>query len=79
MYATGGRECELSPTRTEKEMQAMKNNVAIALTLIGAVLAVVFSVVMCEVTAGQTVWGVCMLLSFAVMAVGLLKFNVAKQ
>ena len=60
-------------------MQAMKNNVAIALTLIGAVLAVVFSVVMCEVTARQTVWGVCMLLSFAVMAVGLLKFNVAKQ
>ncbi len=57
----------------------MKNNVAIALTLIGAVLAVVFSVVMCEVTAGQTVWGVCMLLSFAVMAVSLLKFNVAKQ
>ena len=57
-------------------MQAMKNNVAIALTLIGAVL---FSVVMCEVTAGRTVWGVCMLLSFAVMAVGLLKFNVAKQ
>lgn len=60
-------------------MQAMKNNVAIALTLIGAVLAVVFSVVMCEVTAGQTVWGVCMLLSFAMMAVGLLNFNVAKQ
>ena len=57
----------------------MKNNVAIALTLIGAVLAVVFSVVMCEVTAGRTVWGVCMLLGFAVMVVGLLKFNVAKQ
>ena len=32
-----------------------------------------------DVTAGQTVWGVCMLLSFAMMAVGLLKFNVAKQ
>lgn len=57
----------------------MKKNTAMIVTAVGAVLAVVCAVLMCTIASEGTVWGVCMLICFVVMVVGLLNSSIAKK
>ena len=57
----------------------MKKNVAMIVTIVGAVLAVVCAVLMCTIASEGTVWGVCMLVCFVAMVVGLLNSSIAKK
>lgn len=50
----------------------MKKTTAMVVTVVAAVLAIVCSVLMCTLSTEGTIWGVCMLVYFVAMVVGLM-------
>ena len=50
----------------------MKKTTAMVVTVVAAVLAIVCSVLMCTLSTEGTIWGVCMLVCFVAMVVGLM-------
>jgi len=57
----------------------MSKNTAMVVTIVAAVLAVACAVLMCTVASESTVWGICMLVCFVAMVVGLLNSSIMKK
>lgn len=50
----------------------MKKTTAMVVTVVATVLVIVCSVLMCTLSTEGTIWGVCMLVCFVAMVVGLM-------
>lgn len=57
----------------------MNKNLAMIVTVVAAILAIVCAVLMCTLANAGTVWGIAMLVCFVVMVIGLLNSSVAKK
>lgn len=57
----------------------MSKNTAMVVTIVAAVLAVACAVLMCTVASESAVWGICMLVCFVAMVVGLLNSSIMKK
>ena len=57
----------------------MNKSIAMIVTVVGAILAVVCAVLMCTLSNAGSVWGAAMLVCFVVMVIGLLNSSIAKK
>ena len=57
----------------------MSKNTAMVVTVVAAVLAIVCALLMCTVASEGTVWGICMLVCFVAMVVGMLNSSIMKK
>ena len=57
----------------------MNKTTAMVITVVAAVLAIACAVLMCTLSTESAVWGVCMLVCFVAMVVGLVNSSVVKK